>query len=229
MKSTASFRPLLWAILFLLLLVLGAEAFATGKPPAPDPEPAPTATAAADAAALAEARAASAAGAVAGSNAAGGSGGASDASSVADGGNARATGGDGIGTVEGDSTRVQSWGIALNVPAATAAPAVPGRCLEHSRGWAAGWGAGSRSGGTKLQALCEERLHCLSIADMYARVGAFQAMADQLASCGGVKVTLPPPVPTAAPIDAVPRAEFEATVRRLEERQERMFQRGAGK
>lgn len=217
MKSTTSFRPLLWAGLFLLLLVLAAEAFA-GHPPKSQPPPVkdpPAATA-------------SAAGAVAGANAEGGAGGAADASSVAEGGS-------GIGTVEGDSTRVASWGVALSVPAATAAPAVPGRCLEHSRGWAGGWGAAARSGGTKLQALCEERLHCLSIADMYARVGAFQAMADQLASCGGMKVTLPPPAPTAPPaaaappIDAVPRAEFDAAVRRLEERQERMFQRGAVK
>lgn len=230
MRPSPAFRVFLYGFGIVLALALAAEALA-GHPPKSQPPPVkypPASTASADSAALAAARAASAAGAVAGANAEGGDGGAADATSVAEGGS-------GIGTVEGDSTRVASWGVALSVPAATAAPAVPGRCLEHSRGWAGGWGAAARSGGTKLQALCEERLHCLSIADLYARVGAFQAMADQLATCGGVKVTMPPAPPPAAPaassppINAVPREEFEAAVRRLEERQDAIFRRGVTK
>lgn len=239
MRSTSpNFRLTLWVIGILLTLVLVSEAFATGKPPdSPKPDPAPVATSSSssESAALAAARAAAAAGAVAGANSEGGAGGASDASSVADGGNARATGGDGIGTVEGDSTRVTSWGVALNVPAATAAPAWGSDCHVHSKGTAVGWGAFGRTGGTKIDPLCASRLHCLRIADRLASWGVVEGALRQLALCEGVTAEappLPPVVPPAAalpPIDPVPRAEFEEGMRRLEERQDRMIQRGIGK
>jgi hypothetical protein len=219
----------------LLALALSAEAFAghpPKQPPVPPVKPSPVVTidtsAHAGAAAFSGSDAdASATGGSA--TAAGGAGG--TATSTAE-------GGQGVGDVDvgGDSTRVRSLGVALSVPAATAAPAVPGLCLEHSRGWQAGWGAAARSGGTKLQQRCEERVHCLAIADRYASAGLLQAMADQLATCGGVsvKVVPPPPAPPAASneapkTDTVTRQEFAAEVQRLEQRQDAAFARGLSK
>lgn len=154
-------------------------------------------------------------------------------------------GGNGIGTVEGDSSRFRSTAVALSVPGATAAPAVIADCIEHSRGWQAGMGVAARSGGTKLQKKCMDRAHCLAIADRYSAMGLPQAAVDQLASCGGVPgvviVTAPPVVPdikgevpptdgasSGQPAAASP-AELAALEQRMIERMDRQHLRGQGK
>lgn len=241
------------ATALLLALAFAAPAFATSvgpkaphKPkPAPDPAPtttvhvSPEADAHAAASAHAAAQAAAQAAAIAAqqqhqqqqqaqqaisgslSGATGGDGGA---------------GGQGVGSVDAShSSRSRSLGIALHAPAATAAPAAEGQCLNHSRGWTMGMGFLGRSGGTHFDGECVTRQHCLAIADRYAQAGMLQAMADQLATCGGVSVTIAPPAPVAPPAAVSPppgtidRAELEAAVRRLEERQDRAFERGLGK
>lgn len=207
----------------VLALLLAAPAFAGHPPKQPPPPVKPTPATTIDTSAYAGAQA----GAVSGSHASGGdatatggqggAGGASDASSDA-------TGGQGIGNVEGDTSRFRSTAIALSVPGATAAPAVPGQCLEHSRGWQAGMGLAARSGGTELQDQCMERQHCLAVADRYHAAGLLQAMADQLATCGGVSVRVViPPAPT--PVAVVPQTgvtaeQLAVEIRRLEQRQD---------
>jgi hypothetical protein len=225
----------------VLALLLAAPAFA-GHPPKQPPKPVkPTPATTIDTSAYAGAQAGAVAGAVSGSSShasggdatatggqggVGGAGGTSDASSDA-------TGGQGIGTVEGDTSRFRSTAIALSVPGATAAPAVPGQCLEHSRGWQAGMGLAARSGGTELQDQCMERQHCLAIADRYHAAGLLQAMADQLATCGGVSVRVVIP-PAATPVTVVPQTGVTAEqlaieIRRLEQRQDAIARQALAK
>ena len=132
---------------------------------------------------------------------------------------AEATGGGGVGTVYGDTTNVRARALGLVIPGVTAAPAVPGACLTHSRGWGVlGMGA---TGGTRIDATCAERQQCLAIADRFAQAGMWQAMADQLATCGAVKAAAPSIEVTrvpAAPVDLssyVRRDELRETADRI--------------
>lgn len=149
---------------------------------------------------------------------------------TAEGGNAGAIANGTVNVeVPGDQNTYRSRALALSLPGLVAAPAVGGNCLEHSRGMG-GLSIGV-TGGTKLQEKCMDRQHCLSIADRFGAVGMFEAMAEQLTSCGGVKVTYVPPAPPVInpPIDYVPRAEFEVRLKEEAEKRQRMFIRGVGK
>jgi hypothetical protein len=226
------------AAMVLLAMANGMSvALATNSPAPVDPKAVASAGAGADADASAVAAAKSAA--VAGAQAA------QKQAAYANGGKATssATSGDSysegssaeaIGTVEGDATKVNSWGVALSVPAATAAPAVAGECLVHSRGWQAGWGGAARSGGTKFEAACFKQIQCLQLADRLAAWGQYPMAVAQLQSCGAVPGQyVPPPAPVvpqpAAPVDAVSHAELENVIQQLHERQDRQFQRNVGK
>lgn len=222
----------------LIAMAMSTAAFAGHPPksppkPTPAPKPAPTIYSAhLDARSAADSVSSATGGAATAQGGAGGAGGASEAT-------AEATGGQGVGDVDvgGDSTRVRSLGIALSVPAATAAPAVPGECLRHSRGWQAGWGAAARSGGTTFDEKQCDRVHCLAIADRYHKAGLLQAMADQLATCGGVSVTvILPPTPVAVTTPPQPpapayvtREELQALRAEQREAMERALARGMGK
>lgn len=153
---------------------------------------------------------------------AGGAGGHSDA----EGGDAEATGGEGIGTVEGDTSRFKSLALALNIPAATPAPAVQGVCLTHSRGSAWGWGAFSRTGGTGIDETCATRQQCLAIADRLASWNQIEPAMRQLATCGGVTAEfVPPPPPPAAAVPPVDTSQF-VTRPELNEKLDRVFSSG---
>jgi hypothetical protein len=249
MKSSRS-------IIIAALLILSTPALPTNTKPPADPAaqvPQPVSAAAtADAHASAAAQSAAAARAqqaqqqvlrastantLAASGGAGGGGGAggdSASSSSAEGGSAS-----GVGDVDvgGDVTRYRSTAIALAVPGATAAPAVPGECLRHTRGWSAGMGAAAASGGTKFDERQCDRVHCLAIADRYAHAGLMQAMADQLATCGGVhgvRVVVPPaaaasPAARVTNEPAVKPADLDALEQRLMDRMDRQFIRSLGK
>jgi hypothetical protein len=183
------------AVTTLALLVLATPAFATGShspPPAEPPAtPAPQPVSA-DAASQAAAAARSKAAADAQAAAVAAQQQHASALSAAQGGAGGAGGvGNGEVSVGGDTSRYEAY--ALSLPGLVAAPAVPGQCLEHTAGWGA-FSAG-KTGATKLQALCMERVHCLALADRFASWGLVQAAADQLATCGGVaaRIVLPPP------------------------------------
>lgn len=143
------------------------------------------------------------------------------------GGEARASA---VGDVDvgGDVTHYRSTAIALAVPGATAAPAVPGACIRHSRGWSVGFGAAARSGGTYYDQEQCERAHCLAIADRYAHAGLYQAMADQLASCGGIKGVVVPPATPPSQRSVTPE-DLAALEQRLTERMDRQVTRSLAK
>jgi hypothetical protein len=181
------------------------------------------------------------AGGAGGAGGLGGAGGQAAADAYSEGSSAS-----GVGNVDvgGDSTRYRSTAIALSVPGATAAPAVPGECLRHTSGWSAGMGVAARSGATKFDREQCDRVHCLAIADRYAHAGLIQAMADQLASCGGVKgvevrEVVPPAgagegaalLSGAVPVQpaAVTPEDLAAMEQRLAERIDRQFVHGLGK
>lgn len=153
---------------------------------------------------------------------------AANSASNATGGNASATGGtgyggSGIGNVEGDQNTYRSSAWALTLPGLVAAPAVPGQCLEHLRGWgAASIGA---TGRTKLNDACVKMVNCFALADRFASWGKIDLAVAQLASCGAVSVPLPsasvtvvtPPVieeTIQVPVDSVTHEEMREYVGR---------------
>lgn len=228
---TPNFRAFLGGLLFVLLLALiAAPAGATGSPKPPTPEPPATTTpqpVSADAASQAAAAARAKAAAEAQAAAVAAQQQHAAALSAAQGGAGGAGGvGNGEVNVGGDSSRYEAY--ALSLPGLVAAPAVPGQCLEHTAGWGA-LSAG-KTGATKLQALCMDRVHCLQLADRFASWGLVQAAADQLATCGGVavRVVLPAPDAAPAPVGASPE-DLAATEARLNQRMDRLFQRGVAK
>lgn len=139
--------------------------------------------------------------------------------------------------VGGDQNTYRSRALAISLPGLVAAPAVTGDCRIHTRGIGA-LSAGV-TGGTKLERDCMNDKQCLAIADRYAAVGMFQAMANTLEQCGGVpaKYLPPPPVqvertssnPPLPPADTVTREELNAAVRRIEEKLDITFRRAVGK
>lgn len=96
------------------------------------------------------------------------------------------TGGTGNGSVDvgGDQNDYDSKALALSLPGLVAAPAVPGECRLHTRGWG-GFSAGA-TGGTKFDEKCMAHQHCLNLADRLAAWGYLQAAARQLNACEGV-------------------------------------------
>src|SRR5690606_12221271 len=74
--------------------------------------------------------------------------------------------------------------LALALPGQTAAPAVAGECLEHTRG-GSGLSIGV-SGRTRINRECMEFVQCVALADRYAAWGQLQLAVEQLERCGGV-------------------------------------------
>jgi hypothetical protein len=124
------------------------------------------------------------------------------------------------GSVEvgGDQNTYRSRALAVSLPGLVAAPAVPGECRIHTRGWG-GFSVGA-TGGTKLDATCMAHQHCLALADRYAAWGRVDAAAAQLETCGGVHVEATGKEdlqvePSAAPVDYVTRDELAEHERRI--------------
>lgn len=207
------------AILLLAMTAVPAVAGGSKSPtPAPTtPDPAPTSTSSADASADAAATAAA------------------DASSRAVAAQQQrqeqAQSQDASSTVYGDTSRYTSRAYALALPGLTAAPAVAGECLEHTRG--GGFLGGGVTGGTKLQKQCLNHVQCMDRADRLAAWGQIELAVRELQACGAVggDITQPaaPPPEQADLHRFVPREELEQRLAEAEERNQRRFERVAGK
>lgn len=103
-----------------------------------------------------------------------------EASSVANGGAGGYSGGNSLSTAYESRDRA----LALALPGQTAAPAVAGECLEHTRG-GSGLSIGV-SGRTRINRECMEFVQCVALADRYAAWGQLQLAVEQLERCGGV-------------------------------------------
>lgn len=103
-----------------------------------------------------------------------------EASSVANGGAGGYSGGNSLSTAYDSRDRA----LALALPGQTAAPAVAGECLEHTRG-GSGLSIGV-SGRTRINRECMEFVQCVALADRYAAWGQLQLAVEQLERCGGV-------------------------------------------
>lgn len=89
--------------------------------------------------------------------------------------------------------------ISLSLPGATADPGTTAACTESRRGWTfAGFGA---SGRTRINADCagfaqaetvatRKFAECMTLADVYFRLGAVQSGINQLGLCGATDVSL---------------------------------------
>jgi hypothetical protein len=205
-----------------LLALIPTLALATGKPEAPKPQPVAAPVAISGAAALAGAEAN--AGAISGArsdatggaaNAAGGAGGAGGTGS----GIANATGGTGTGSVDvgGDVSDYEARALALGQIRAYAAPAVPGECRVHTRGWDVT--VASATGGTKFEAQCVADQKCFRIVEIYVRLGREAAALKQLSVCGGlleVPVEAAPPPKSDKAVDLSAYATKEELKRAFE-------------
>lgn len=204
------------AILLLAVTALPVIAGGSKNPPTPTPEQTPSTTtsshAEADAEAFASADALST----------------SRASSTQRQAQQQST--DASSTVYGDTSRYTSRAYALALPGLTAAPAVAGECLEHSRG--GGFLGGGVTGGTKLQKQCMEHVRCMDRADRLAAWGQIHLAVRELQACGAV---IGEPVsPAAAPPEPdltgyVQRPELEQRLAEAELKNQRRFEKGVGK
>ena len=106
-----------------------------------------------------------------------------------------ASAGSSAGASSGSSTGDSSAGVevnssesydhdawALDLPSATAAPAVALECLEHKRGWTLGPVFGM-SGKTEYNDECVAFAQCLAVTTTYARLGEKEAALAVLDTC----------------------------------------------
>lgn len=194
----------------LLIIAAATPALATGSKPPTTPDPAPTtSTASADADATA------------------------DANSRAVAAQGQRQQQDASSTVYGDTSRYTSRAYALALPGLTAAPAVAGECLEHSRG--GGFLGGGVTGGTKLQKQCMDHVRCMDRADRLAAWGQIQLAVRELQACGAVKGEVATPPPAEPPVPAVDltgyvqRPELEQRLAEADQKNQRRFEKGIGK
>lgn len=135
---------------------------------------------------------------------------AAEASSVAKGGAGGAggySGGNSLSTAYESRDRA----LALALPGQTAAPAVAGECLEHTRG-GSGLSIGV-SGRTRINRECMEFVQCVALADRYAAWGQLQLAVEQLERCGGVPA--PASINTAQSLAADDRPVTREEVHRM--------------
>lgn len=130
-----------------------------------------------------------------------------EASSVANGGAGGYSGGNSLSTAYESRDRA----LALALPGQTAAPAVAGECLEHTRG-GSGLSIGV-SGRTRINRECMEFVQCVALADRYAAWGQLQLAVEQLERCGGVPA--PASINTAQSLAADDRPVTREEVHRM--------------